>query len=321
MKKLLPIYLLAVLVYQHPMSALATEAYKPLRFSAMGCGPYNLEDQVAIRFYLKRENAVKVKSEFLIHLGDIVSGKDARAGMVDAPYYAQINTLFTTNNVIPTYIVPGDNEWNDHVAPTNAWKWWSTHFLALEKNFPEPAWETERQTNRTENFAFVHQGIQFIGINLVGGRIHDAKEWAQRFEDNNDWIAAQLSAETNTLRGAVIFCQANPIGQGKKTAEVKKTFAPFTDRMVPICKAFEKPILFLHADGHTWTVDHPFKAAPNVTRVQVDRINPQFPPVRITVTPTTPPSFKFDRRLNYKAWIAPNRPAPINPATKPAHKK
>ena len=270
-------------------------------FTAMGCGPYTPEDADAIRFYIQRENKLPNRSEFIIHLGDINSGKAAREGKTNEQTYIDIRDLLTASNTIPTYIEVGDNEWNDHKTPDKAWSWWNRHLLKLEDVHP-PNWLTERQAVRRENFSFTHKAVLFIGINLVGGKVHDSEEWQKRFEQNNDWIEAQFEKHSPSIHAAVLFFQANPVGQGPIEGQVKNRYQPFCNRLSHICANSGKPILLLHADGHKWIVDHPWKTAPNITRIQLDRINAQFPPVQFTITRSASEPFKFDRRLGNGGW-------------------
>ncbi len=291
----------------HIAAALATATAAPgaprLVFSAMGCGPYSDEDADAAKHYLAQENKA-ASSQFLVHLGDINSGKTARDGSLTEAYYAGIKTLLTRGNRIPTYIVPGDNEWNDRPDPEVGWEHWSKHLLRLEEHFDTP-WDTARQEARPENFAFVHKGILVVGINLPGGRVHDHEEWVRRFRENNDWIDAQFAAHRDAVGAAVVCAQANVVGQGKVKPVVNLLFSGFRNRFGTLAAKFGKPVLFLHADGHRWIYDKPWEDVPNITRIQVDRLDPKFPPVQITVDPDANPPFGYDRRLEKPRWRAP----------------
>ena len=183
--------------------------------------------------------------------------------------------------------------------------------LRLEEKIP-PGWQTERQAERPENFAFVHRGVLFIGLNVVGGRIHDPAEWARRFKQNNDWVEAQYAKHKEGVRAAVVFVQANVVGQGKPKTAVNILFKPFTSRFAELSAAFGKPVLFVHADGHKWIRDRPWKKSQNVTRVQVDLIQAKFPPVQVTVKEKPGKDgeiFAFDRRLKAESWKVKPEPA------------
>ena len=251
-------------------------------FTAMGCGPYNLQDEKALSRYIKLENQNR-RSAFIIHLGDIVSGAKRDWGEAQ---YRKVASLLKRGNRIPTFVVPGDNEWNDLSDPDLGWKLWSKHFVQFDRQFKfEPT--VTRQRDRTENFSFVLKGVLFIGLNKVGGRIHDKKEWARRLDDNARWVSQNLKKHKQNVRAAVIFAQATAEG--------------FQDRFLTPFRAsarrFSKPILYLHADGHSWFVKKGDWET-NIVHVQLDRVNPQFPPVQITVTTDLKNSFQFNRRLD-----------------------
>lgn len=287
---------------------------QPVHFSAMGCGPYRPPDEIALRHHVAVENRTEPKSAFLIHLGDIATGAMAKENKLGEDRYAAMAKWLSDGNRIPTYIIPGDNEWNDRPDPAVGWEFWTKHLLKLEEKFATP-WATDRQEVRSENFAFVHEGVLFVGLNVVGGTVHDPLEWARRFKQDNDWVAAQYAKHKDSVRAAVVFAQANVVGQGKPAAAVKLVFQPFTKRFAELSAAFGKPVLFLHADGHKWIQDRPWDNAPNVTRVQVDLIQDKFPPVQVTVADAPGKDgeiFHFERRLEDPAW----KPAPARAAGK-----
>ncbi|MGI9244569.1 MAG: hypothetical protein ACR2RV_27455 [Verrucomicrobiales bacterium] len=279
-------------------------AANPVRFSAMGCGPYRKPDEVALRHHIAQENREQEKSAFIVHLGDINSGALAKSGKLFEERYAAVASWLADGSEIPTYIVPGDNEWNDRPDPDVGWGFWSKHLMRLNEKFEMP-WKTQRQEVRPENFAFVHDGVLFIGLNVVGGRVHDPVEWATRFKQDNDWVEAQFSKHGAQVRAAVVMLQANVVGQGKPKVAVNLLFKPFTSRFAELAAGFDKPVLLIHADGHKWTRDHPWKGAPKVTRVQVDLIQAKFPPLQVTVREKPGEDgqlFEFDRRLDAAEW-------------------
>ena len=261
-------------------------AVKPdgLKFTAMGCGPYTPEAEAALVRQLKWENE-NPTSDFIIHCGDIVTGK-----VKDWPesQYQKIADLFKTNNTIPTFIVPGDNEWNDRVDPDRHWGYWEKHFLHLDKHWPAipGANPVQRQDVRTENFAFTKDEVLFIGINKVGGMVHDPAEWETRLAQNIDWMTEKLTENRDKTHSAVIFAQASGFSK----------IGDFQKKLTKLGSDYGKPILYLHADGHKWTVE-PEKYGHHIMRVMLDVVDGQFPPVQVTVTgdPVTP--FHFDRRL------------------------
>jgi hypothetical protein len=125
--------------------------------------------------------------------------------------------------------------------------------------------------------------VLLVGLNLTGGRIHDKAEWARRLQDDADWVKDSMTKWKKDVRACVVMAQAMPM----------KEHEPFFKSFTAHCKEFDKPVLYLHADGHVWQVQKKWRA-PNLTRVQTDMMGTA-PPVLVTVTDDA--TFLFDRRL------------------------
>jgi hypothetical protein len=218
----------------------------------------------------------------------------------EAEYRATAD-LLTTGNSIPTWVLPGDNEWNDLEDPVQGWAWWQKYYARFDERF-KPAWKTERPAARPENLMFVHKGVVFVGINLVGGRIHDAAEWETRHAQNAAWIKDVLERSSmRDVRAAVIFCQANPFVL--KPGDPKDKFKSFVESFRQTAAEWRKPLLFLHADGHVWTDDQPWPEK-NIRRIQVDKWDLKFPTPQFTVHETGDARtiFGANRRLTDPRW-------------------
>ena len=272
-----------------PLAAVGADA--PLVFSATGDGPRGEEDWDLLPAYFRLEKE-DGETAFMVHVGDICPGRKT----LPEAYYQRVAALLKTCP-IPLFIVPGDNEWNDLNDPPQAWKYWSRNFLGFEQNFPG-APKVRRQQERPENMAWTMHGVLLIGINLVGGRIHDAAEWKTRMRQDADWVRENFTREADHVRAAVVFCQAAP-GPNQQ---------PFVTAFVQAAKDFGKPVLFIHGDGHVWVHVAPW-LAPNLQRIQVDKVA-KGPPVKITVTTDPTHPFLFDRRLKPKDDTSKTKPQP-----------
>jgi hypothetical protein len=184
---------------------------------------------------------------------------------------------------VPPFIVPGDNDWTDCSDPALAWSHWETHLQGLHANScgAPPA---ETQALRPENFAFLHKGVLFIGLNLPSGEA-DPLEEAARLQDDADWVAQQLADKGAQVRGAVVFGHAGP-------GSVEELFF---DQFEVSAAAFAKPILYAMGHKHAWILDYPFSDTPNLQRVVVERGTLSEPPVRITVSMDPREMFLFER--------------------------
>lgn len=252
-------------------------APKPVVFSVMGDVPYSAEEDVLLP---KQIAELDRRSRFIVHVGDIKGG----ASPCDEAVYEKVADMLR-KSAAPVFILPGDNEYNDCPDPADAWRRWARHFMAFDERWNH-ALPVMRQTARPENFAFVHRRVLFIGLNLVGGKVHDEKEWRDRQLDDLAWTRRCFDDAGDAVTSAVVFIHAKP----------NPTHAVFTGGFIPQAASFGKPLLLLHGDGHVWIHDRPFEAAPNVLRVQVDQ-GGKAPPLLVTVTHDADQPFLLDRRL------------------------
>ena len=214
----------------------------------------------------------------MVHLGDIKPGSVACSESVYQTVAEILGEL-----TVQTFVIVGDNEWNDCADPAQAWALWTSHFARFHEQ-----WSTDRevshQPERDENFSFVEDGVLFIGLNLVGGRVHDSDEWQQRLEENATWVETQLGDADESTYAAVVLGHALMMSQHRV----------FQDRFRAAGGAFGKPILYLHGDGHFWSTNRPWPER-NILRVQVDR-GGIAPPVEVTVSESAADAFTFERR-------------------------
>lgn len=276
--------------------------HQPISFTAIGCGPYKTQEEFDLIEQVERENRLR-QSEFMVHLGDIMSG--GTPGTEDR--YSRVAGILKQLHM-PTFIVVGDNEWNDKNDPDLAWKYWNRYFMNfhdhwLKGRLVKPPYSriygVEQQSIRPENFAFQRKGVLFIGINLPGGRIHDQAEWDARLPQNAEWVQGNLQRYGNVVRAAVVFAQASP------QAAHNTFFEPFR----AAAKLFGKPVLYIHADGHRWIKDNRWPEK-NILRVQTDQVDIT-EPLLVTVKAEAAPGeeiFQFDRRYLRGPYLAMGTP-------------
>jgi hypothetical protein len=244
-------------------AAPASAQNAPITFTVIGDVPYSsseipeFEDAVA-------DHNVFSPSDFFVHVGDIKSGSSS---CVESHYATAADILHGL--AVPAYIVPGDNEWNDCDDPDEAWAFWEEHLLGIEQDFCGVPADFEAQAVRPENFSFTAKGVLFIGLNLVGGSVHDSSEWTTRLNQNADFVNEELAEHGAQVRALVVFAQAGP----------SSNRATFYNRFVTAAAAFARPVLLVHGDGHSWIQDRPFSLQ-SILRVQV----PQGDPVEFDVS-------------------------------------
>jgi chitodextrinase len=246
----------------------------PITFSVIGDIPYS--DSLADRFrtYVAEHNAFS-PAEFFVHVGDI----QTQSSLCPESSYVRVADILG-DLAVPAFVLPGDNEWNDCGDPDAAWALWEMHLLGFEQGFCGTP-ELEAQPVRPENFAFVRERVLFIGLNLVGGSVHDSVEWELRMQQDADWLEQQLAQTSGQVRSAVVFGHAARDGSRDS----------FFDRFDAAAAAFTRPILYIHGDGHVWIQDAVW-GVPNVSRIQIEQGDP---PLEVTVTLDPQNPFVFRR--------------------------
>lgn len=251
----------------------------PLTFAVMGDVPY-AEGEYDL---LKKQLAeLPEKAEFVVHVGDIKRGVlPCTEGI-----YIRVASVLRESKP-PVFIIPGDNEWNDCIlpAPETAWGYWKKHFLRFDSRWQHKL-PVRRQLSRIENFAMVHKGVLVIGVNLVGGRVHDKDEWNIRQGQDVKWLEEQFAAAGSDVASAVVLGHAFPGSKDRKR---------FEEGFLNVAMKFDRPIAYIHGDGHKWIHDRPWKKHKNVLRIQVDQ-GGIAPPLLVTPPQESGKPFTFDRR-------------------------
>ncbi|PHR98624.1 MAG: hypothetical protein COA78_25920 [Blastopirellula sp.] len=246
-----------------------------VRFCAMGDTPYTPEEYVTLP---KQIAGMPTDIEFVIHVGDIKGG----AAPCDESVYIDVAAILRKSEK-PLFIIPGDNEWNDCTDPDQGWNYWVKHFLKFDQRWNHSI-KVAHEPKHEDNFAFMRKDVLFVGINLVGGRVHDANEWETRQVRNIKWINKQLELHKTKVNALVVFGHA----------KLNPHHATFKTGFEQLATDFDKPVLYLQGDGHTWIKDYPFKSK-NILRVQVDQ-GAKGPPVLVQVDSSSDEVFQFDRR-------------------------
>ncbi len=214
-------------------------------FMVIGDSPYSSGEFTDLVDILSN---IPAETQFVVHLGDVKSGSSS----VDiTTYFDDVATTLKTSTV-PLFIVLGDNEYNDMSDPEASLTEWKSSFLYFDQNWSHSL-GVVYQDVRQENFSFVVDDTLFIGLNMVGSSIHDADEWATRSADNLVWVEDMFGQFGATSSNAVLFGHATPKHSG---------YQDFEAGFLTIAQDFDKPILYLQGDTHTWDLVTPWSEAP-----------------------------------------------------------
>tara|TARA_R110002012_G_scaffold322108_1_gene555955 strand:+ start:74156 stop:75037 length:882 start_codon:yes stop_codon:yes gene_type:complete len=254
------------------------ETIKPVSFTVIGDVPYGDVQRDGLIALVNTHNTI-TSSEFVVHVGDIKRGADP----CNEAVYADVSSIlkaFTT----PTFMLLGDNEYNDCSDPIEGLSYWKRYFLKFNENWTFDQ-KITYQVARSENFSWVQEKILFIGLNIVGSSVHDQAEWTERLTDNMNFLNTQIEANKNDIEAIVVMAHANMVEAGAAK------FEPFTIPFRAAAASFKKPILFLQGDGHFWFRNKPWDEK-NITRVQIDGGTKA---VQVTVDARKSEPFSFDR--------------------------
>jgi hypothetical protein len=257
-----------------------SEEIAPISFTAIGDVPYNNEQRDGLIEIISKHNALN-ESEFVIHVGDIKPG----ASECEEAVYQDVSEILKTFKV-PTFIILGDNEYNDCTDPQQGLEFWNKYFLHFSENWNyEPP--ITYQPERSENFSWVRNKVMFIGLNLVGSQAHDSLEWHNRLIQNGQWVKKLMEEQGNKVKATVVFGHANMVEAGPDK------FKPFTDMFRAASASFGKPVLLVQGDGHFWIKNKPWPEQ-NITRLQIDG---RATAVKIIVDTNLDYPFSMDRQF------------------------
>jgi hypothetical protein len=245
----------------------------------------------------------KIDDLFAVHVGDIMQGSESRSNPCDRDTYRLVEEIMTKVSPIPIFLQPGDNDWTECQAPEEGWKHWQRSFVDLDKSWAahqnltysastsgglssaqlaridvptvmsphEFTGLVQRQAKRTENFAFMHEHVLFIGVNMIFD-VYSIDERERRMEDNKEFVRAQLGLRSDLeLRAVILFGHA--------------WYADFFNDMKEelMLGLGGVPVVYFHGNGHFWYFDDRYYGKDNPFYVmQVDN-GAVAPPLKITV--------------------------------------
>jgi len=259
--------------------------YDTFSFYVMGDAPYTAAEEDLVRKQLS-DISKEVSSDdmFLFHVGDMMRAKTT---FCRRRRYQFIQDAFTQELPnLPTFLIPGDNDWNDCPDPDLAWEYWEEYFLSFERNF----WgvrsfltSVERQPSRQENLAFVLNGVLIIGLNQVAGL--DEVGYEKRLNHNKEWIDEQVDQyesdmNNGSIRLCIIFAHS---GKGVRV------FRHIAERL----SGFPFPTMVFKGDGHSFSASNTIKGVgwDLFKSVQVDA-GGKAPPIKVSILGTTKQALK-----------------------------
>jgi hypothetical protein len=264
--------------------------------------PYNAEELRKTDILFRRLDSEKLA--FVIHVGDI---KGETTPCTDETFLREKKRF--ENSEHPFFYVPGDNEWADcyHSGydPVERLERLREIFFVGDTSLGEETIPLTRQgADYPENVRWTYGDVTFLGLNVPGGnnnRVREPEEYAARTKANLEWIRKGFDrAEADGSSAIMVAIQANP--GFERPPEKRAGYNAFLATLERETVAFDKPVVLVHGDTHTFRVDKPMKPAKggrqidNLTRVETFG-SPDVHWVRASVNTSDPKVFTFQPEI------------------------
>lgn len=129
-------------------------------------------------------------------------------------------------------------------------------------------WETVRRTDGSSSFAFVHKGVQFVGL--------------ARARSASEWLAESLGPNAMGVRAAVVFCGF------EATEDLVKRLAAYALQA-------RTSMLIVTPSREGWQLTPPDLRRP-ASVLRVGPVDSDHPPVLVRVDDVAEDPFRFERR-------------------------
>jgi hypothetical protein len=184
----------------------------------------------------------------------------------------------------PFVFTPGDNEYKNCPDRSVRLAVIRRIFFPDDQTLGRNRMTVERQSSPyVENARWTRDGVWFATLNVPdnGGGIPASV--------NIDWLNGTFdAAEAGGAAGVMIVMQADDAFTGSDLGGLTEALEQRVER-------FGRPVVVVHGDGHSYTIDHPWKETPNLTRVET-YYGASGKWVECTVDASTPGVFSFQTR-------------------------
>jgi hypothetical protein len=310
------------------LGALVADAtHKPLALAVIGDTPYGAAQIEDFPSFIADINA-DPDVERVVHVGDIKNG----GTRCDDSYFAFIDDSFATF-ADPLVYTPGDNEWTDCHRTSNGKYDPIERLDALRDVFYSEPFFTlggkrrpllsqafvPRYRDLPENQLWMQSRVLFATLHVVGSRnglapwfgddATDAlvdeparrlAEVEQRTDAALDWLELSFRLATQLRSKAVVlFMQADTWPGGQDDG-----FGEILQKLAALAAAYQKPVLIVQGDTHTYKTDKPLlngdavhgvsTPVPNLTRLVVQgETTSEW--LKLRIDPRSPEVFSWER--------------------------
>ena len=248
-------------------------------FGTYGDMPYGPE-QLA-QFPSLVESLDSADIEFVIHVGDIKSGG---APCTETLLQSRIDDIDAIQH--PVIYLPGDNEWTDcwYQTESTPLEWLSMlrgiAYPTYGESLGSPSMSVAYQAGYPEHQSWSRSEVYFTAVHFVGSdnglnafperSIEHDEEVTQRIDAAIAWLNQSFDeAIAANAPAMVVTTHANPFtpSMERNPAYSVQPFAAFQETLARRAIEFDKPVLLLHGDTHTFRFDQPLNAPEGGGRV------------------------------------------------------
>jgi len=299
------------------LAFLLAAAAKPFTFVALGDQPYGQKADVYPPFEALIGAINEAGPDFVLHIGD------TKSGGVPCDDETQDEALAFFGDFESALIyTPGDNEWTD-CHRSSAGGYVPTERLARIRDtyFADPgrslgrapiALNSQAADGYPENARFIKEGVMVVTAHVVGSNNGfeprspaAVEEHLGRDAANVRWITSSFEQAANAGVAAVvvgIHADMFEFNFGPRWAPEgwlsSSGHRAFGEALVAGAAGFEKPVLLIFGDSHTFRVFRPFPlSAPNLTALEVFGASDMHA-VEVTVDPDTLGIFAYRPLMN-----------------------
>ena len=255
-------------------------------FAAIGDQQYGPAGEAKWPALAQSINEAASGLKFVVHAGDIKSGSTLCTDEMFANRLVSFNAL-----QLPVILTPGDNEWTDchrenngSYDPLERLAHERRMFYSTDESLGARKIKVFRQSEDPryglyrENAIWTEGNVVFATLHIIGSNNNLGRtpqqdvEYAARNIANLNWLHTAFSlARDGGFAGVVLTFQADPPFPRGIDGSVLKPDTGFLDFIYNLeveAIVFNKPILVIHGDSHTFRVDKPMVSSRNSTVIE-----------------------------------------------------
>jgi hypothetical protein len=177
---------------------------------------------------------------FLFHLGDM---EYAKVDHCEEWAYETASSILK-KSPIPTFVLPGDNDMNDCPDHEHGEDMWKQYFHKIDEYW-EHDFAVTRWGKFDESFSFVHKGVLYFGLNVVGGDPYSESEAEIRYALHLENVRSILNdMKEKEYKVIVLLAHADPAYGG--------SHEELFEELAEIFEKVGKPTIHFNGDYHEY---------------------------------------------------------------------